>query len=148
MKTSTPLLHLPFAKKMLEDLNRYFPLKGKIVKRQELCWIIIRKDMRADTLSSQFKTSEIYQTANTIGIKNKKLDVLLAQLNCFYNMEPLLNESGVDRPVDIELQFKQDYNVHPDITVIRRTFNKYGLDIVQEVRTVEKLYLTDKPENY
>jgi thiol-disulfide isomerase/thioredoxin len=148
MKTSTPLLHLPFAKKMLEDLNRYFPLKGKIVKMQELCWIIIRKDMRADTLSSQFKTSEIYQTANTIGIKNKKLDVLLAQLNCFCNMEPLLNESGVDRPVDIELQFKQDYNVHPDITVIRRTFNKYGLDIVQEVRTVEKLYLTDKPENY
>jgi len=148
MKIAKPVRDSLFGIQMIQDLNRYFKIKGRIVKKEVDCWILVKKDKRADTLSAKPGIPETVSSSRCIGIRNKYLKVLISYLNVFDQMEPIIDETGIDHPVDLDIFIPLEFNYHPNVELIRKSLNKYGLDLIPGRRMRDLLYLTDKPENY
>jgi len=131
-------------KHMLEDLNRYFPYYAIIEKRPVDCWLLVRINTDIDLLKS--KGGEVkYATQGHI-LQNYKLDNLVACLNMYKGMEPVINETNYNQPADVALEqdANRTFNKYPDITSMRKNLNKYGLDLIKGNREVDILVIKDK----
>lgn len=147
-----------FRNYMLDDLNRFFHLKGRIEKRLVPCLVLICKENHAKNLLSThldsipryiFKQGWSGGSSQDIieSIQNRPFDDLVTLLSVYPNTPPIVNETGyaseqVDIVVHLKWQMDDAWNHALDVTALRKSLNKYGLDIIVENRQVDLLILT------
>lgn len=131
---------------MLQDLNRFFPVKGGLEKRKRACWVIYNPKESADSFASQKGTYKMILGANAIVHKaqHAPFDNLVRVLNQNrLDMAPILNETGYHGPVTMELNLAVN-NTDLSIPTLKKALNRYGLDIKKADRMVDVLVIRDK----
>lgn len=137
---------------MLQDLSKYFNIKAKVIKKTMPCWVLIRTDKSNNLLVSQGGESKFASAQGgrmLTKVQNKTLKEFATRLSAFMNIEPVLDETGYEGPVDLELNIQMSYNSvmdYFDKEEMRAKLKPYGLDLIFANRTVDVLYLTDKPD--
>lgn len=147
MIVSHPISDSLFYRYMMEDLNRYFEIKGSIAIKKIACWKLIRTDKDDNLLKS--KGGEI-SYAHTGNLRNCPLENMVTFLNGYQDMEPIIDETGYDKPVDLDIDFVHDYErgYYPNIAVIKQCLNKYGLDLIKVYQNFPVLKLEHKKGEY
>jgi thiol-disulfide isomerase/thioredoxin len=126
---------------MLMDMKRYFSLAGRIEKQASPVLVLkifdksklkSEKSKRAIRYqvddNSDFELEHVTMSdffTSTVGYAGRKYDF------------PVINEAAFDGFVDITLKGKID-----DLENVRRQLKKYGLELVQETRTLSFLVLS------
>ncbi|RPE12039.1 hypothetical protein EGT74_00335 [Chitinophaga lutea] len=139
------VLYLAFYENMLSDLNRVFSVTGKMEYRPTPCYVIRQGStvlMRTSGGESRFihtprKTKFDYFD----GIQNKKISELVEMLNLNNLGKPIVDKTGIDYPVDLEISLNM---MKPDIGEIRSELSKYGLLIEEEIIPFEVLVIKEK----
>lgn len=130
-----------FFKFMLEDLNHYFNTYAVVEKRLVPCWTLVRinnGDKRLETIGGEVAG------AFTGKISNLPVSYLVRYLNTFYQVEPIIDETGFTKNIDMILDFDRNINKYPDIIGIRKVLQLYGLDLVKTERELDVLVIKDK----
>jgi hypothetical protein len=130
-----------FFKGMLEDLNHYFNTYAVIEKRIIPCWVLTRTDNDDKKLESLGGPVSYPHTGK---LSNLPLSSLVKYLNKFYQVEPVLDETNFSKNIDMTLDFDPNMNKYPDIEGVRKTLQRYGLDLVKKERETEILIIKDK----
>ncbi|HLA60228.1 MAG TPA: hypothetical protein VK622_15745 [Puia sp.] len=135
---------------MFDDLNRFFDLKGSLIKKRMPCWVIIKTrpiDSLSNTNGIGPEKHWIMKGDTVVRILNKPLSTLLRLVNRFHDIEPILDETGYDKPFDMELNlpiYRESLFDYLDIAQLKKSLNNYGFDIIQADREVNMLKLTDR----
>lgn len=131
---------------MTKELNHYFGntlnIEGRIEKRKLTCYILKKTDRKAEQLIS--KSAQWQREENAYYFKIKKLPVeeLLLSLSFFYQQHspyPILNETNLKEPVDMELNARLS-----DMDAVNAALEKYGLKFVKEKRNIDVIVIGDK----
>jgi len=139
-----------FFQQMFQDLNRYFPLKAKVIYKEISCLELVRTRLDEGLLKTLGQPTAFIKTSpKTLGrMQNISLEKLVGFLNRFDNIDPVVNETGftdhVDLDVNISYGSEDDFFDHLDIAKLRESLSKYGLDLVPKKRMMKVLLLTDK----
>ena len=128
-------------KSMLEDLNRYFSFYGTIVKKTMPCWVLVKTN-KTDSLLHSSGGKKMYTADGKF--RNWPLSILVKNLNRYRDMEPVIDETGSNQPVDMDLTFSRNVNHYPNIELIRSDLKKYGLDLIRRESSVDVLVIKDK----
>ena len=132
---------------MLADLNRsQSRIEVTVEKRTGPCWTVVRTNIKEDLLRSKSVEKSGVHTGKA---RNIPLSSLIYFLNGYNNIEPVFDETGYSFPVDMDLDFIKDNHqqTYPDISAIRRTLNRYGLDMIKGERKIDMMIISKK-ENY
>ncbi|MDX3917447.1 MULTISPECIES: TlpA family protein disulfide reductase [Olivibacter] len=152
-------LHVPYGtadssifRVAMEDLNRYFPIKGKVEKRKVPVWVI-RRNNKQPIKPSDGDSSRLILTNTEIGIVNKPIDDIFFLLTRFVNADPFINETGLKYPIDLVVNFKNSKLRDPknglvnnsplDSEILKNTLEDKGLTMVREYREVDLLIVSD-----
>lgn len=127
---------------MRMDLLKNFPYSAHIEKRKLKCLVFKKEDPGIETLKSSGDKSE-YQV-NSFGVKliNQSLNELLFELEGKYLAKadiPILNETGIDYPIDLDISAKLF-----EIDSLIKAFRAKGIIISQEERQINVLVIEDK----
>jgi thiol-disulfide isomerase/thioredoxin len=139
---------------MIEDLNRFFNVKGKIESRT-IEVSVMTKAKGFDSIKVKrfspfpgyrFVAGRLFKPTNdTLFIQNRTLEQVIGYLVTHIEFDPasmpLVNETGIDYPVDMLLNFPADQRLTYD--VVLRAFKENGLLIKKEKREVPILILYD-----
>ena len=130
---------------MLNDLNRYFNLFGRIEKTKMQCWAVVRTnnaDSGLETRSGKPQTFYDDSTGNQVYINQpfKKLVAALnAQNNLAVNKPIFLDETGIQFNIDIQLP----RSAYTDREILKRSLAAYGLSLIEVTREIEMFILTE-----
>lgn len=139
---------------VFQDLNKAWPIKGEIVSETKRCYLI-RADKEAPTLLES-KGGEPIAPFNhtTVQIKNQPISEFVKVLAWFADGPPIFDESGIEGPIDIEIDFSQSELRNPrrglivnnplDMVVLEKELKRYGLYLVEEEREVPVLRIYDE----
>lgn len=102
-----------FYEYMLDDLCRYFKVNVYLEDRKTKCWVISIEDPEQvpheSTVDSQ-ETLQFIRSSNTTGRitckKQPMVDIAKALSGAFTNEPPVLNETGITYPIDLELEIR------------------------------------------
>lgn len=133
--------------RLFDELNRISNFHASIEKRERSCWVLINADKSKNPLTDTAKSKLKWDQGIISKMINYPMNILTAYLN--WNMElPVVNETGFDKPLNIELNLSADLTkegfVYFNIDKVRNSLNKYGFDIVKRTRPVDILVITDK----
>lgn len=143
-----------FSNVVIEDLNHYFPIKGTIEKREQLCLVIYKKDNFADDLLKPKTLDKIYKVDDEkIHIANYKFDDFIEEMKHF-NALPIIDETGIETDIDLIIDFSESSFLNRnmglivnmldfDYEVFKKQLNKYGLDFQKKMRTIDMLVIYD-----
>lgn len=133
---------------MLQDLNRLFPLKGRVEKRLTDCWVLSLSGKDTGLLRTSGGRPQLVTEGKVLKqIRNKPLDALLQFLMRYKDMEPVLNETGITQPVDLDIDLPfahQEFFDWVDMPALQNRLEKYGLRLALAPRMTDILVLTDK----
>lgn len=140
-------------KYVLADLNRYFPIKGRVEKRKVPCWVVTATDSAATLLASKGGESRNIYNSDSVGVINKPIDMFFSWIGHFRDAEPFFNETGIDFPVDLAVDFHNSPLRKPrngyignnplDREMLKIALRRYGLDMKMEEREVDMLIIYD-----
>lgn len=124
---------------MLQDLNRFFGLHGRIEKRKIWCWFLVQKSDAAKLLQSKggkpvFKFRPTLESR--IVINNKPLILLTERLNRLLPL-PLIDKTTYKGNVDMILRANLK-----SIDLLRRELQKYGLDLRKDQQELDILVIS------
>lgn len=131
---------------MKEDFERFFGVHSFFEKRRVPCWVLVRtstKDKIA-TKGGEFRTRAL-EVDGINGYQNNPLGVLTSGFSVEnkYRLpfKPFINETGFkeDKRIDMQIPCPLD-----DIEGVRKALRQYDLDLIEEVREVEVLVISDK----
>ncbi len=141
---------------VFEDLNRYMPIKAKIEKRFVPCLVVqtIDKVYTRKQLESKSGKPEHIRTDESIIMKDHFISSLFNYHLLSFKSKPIIDETGIDYRIDIELDFKDspylERNLgmvtnmsHFDEQVFAEQMAKYGLEVKEEEREVPILVIYD-----
>jgi thiol-disulfide isomerase/thioredoxin len=137
---------------MLEDLNRFFDVRGSIEYRDMPCYLIVNKTEESKHLSSSGGASKwiINQSSangitatKIIGIQNKTLNDFAEKLCSIDTSMPFTNGTSNTSPVDLTCDFPNETG-RIDIEKLRDSLSKQGFDIVVGTGKVKVLVLSNK----
>lgn len=142
-----PISDSLFFRYMMEDLNRYFNIKGTIEPREITGWDLVRISKDNNLLAS--KGGEV-QGTYTGHLQNMPLSNLINFLNGYDDMELITDKTGYTGPVDMDLDFVRQYErgSYPNMSVIRIELNKYGLDLKKVNKKAPVLVIDYKTGEY
>jgi thiol-disulfide isomerase/thioredoxin len=135
---------------MQQDLDRFFNLKSKIEKLNVKC--IVLKAVAIEKFKSKMPANKPEQKFD----ENRKLLILnnvdMGFLFSYYlgnNIQiqksslPFLNETNYTGKINIQLFWPsyKDWNV--SISILRKSLQKFGLDLVEEYRKMDMLVIKD-----
>lgn len=140
---------------MFDDFNRFFPIKGEIVKRNIECLVLYVKDTTKVAGSLIYKDGDQNAVITTEKIIMRKWNMrhLVKNLNMF-RAKPFINETNISEPIDIVIDFskspfldrKQGKVVNMltfDEDIFESEMAKYGLGVKKEKRVIDVLSITD-----
>lgn len=140
--TSTECLH----KLMLQDLNRYLCLDGRMEKRIEECWALVNNHSGTELFRTRGGTPirRFYNKKDSIKIlRNVPLSDLLEAVNYQTPGQPIrpvvINETGYSGNIDMNLNLKDIQN----LSSLKKALFPYGLDLIKVTRKLEMFVLTD-----
>lgn len=126
---------------MMQDLNRLFDLSCEVKKKMVLCNVITRAQQ--DNTVLQSKTTKI-SGAYTGKMRNQPFARLVDLLCNYKNAIPVVDETGINFNVDMDLDFGLDLRYPAEIDKIKDTLRKYGLVMSQQMRLIDVMYIKDK----
>jgi len=126
-------------KLMIADLNRLFGLDARWEKRLMKCLVLTRTSSDDKIKSKGGETILSFDKAIK-EFKNTQIDNLVYKLNDYEDNPPIINETGYENPIDIELKIDS----WTDIKAIQKILQRYGLDFKEEVRELDTFVLTEK----
>lgn len=132
-----------FFQYMLEDLNRYFSVRGKVVNKSVPC-LVLKRNSSDDSLLKTRSKEQI--PAHTGKMRNMPMSNLVNYLNNYKNIEPVIDETDFQQNIDLDLDFIKatDIKAYPQLDIINNSLSKYGLVLEKEPRTIEVLLIEDK----
>jgi len=127
---------------MQQDLERVFALRGTIEVKPTRCLALVVTDI--DKLKTKGGTPELDFKQFWIRMTNTPLSELFDALAWFnvgaYGKLPVLvNETGINPKIDLNISAKLN-----DYAGVRPALQAYGLDLIEVIRPIEILTLTDK----
>lgn len=128
---------------IFNDLNRYFDISGTVEKRSVPCWVLVVKD-RSKLKHGPTNGQKMYGRDGAF--HNVALKYFVNALQWYYQMEPVVDETGYADPVYLDIRIAPDLNHYPDISSIRQKLDGYGLDLVRENRKVNVLVIKKKAQ--
>lgn len=143
---------------ILADLNKALPIKGEIVKRERLCYVLRARDDAQTLLNAKGNKLEPLRQGLPfdgyhIQINGKPIGELMKVLAMFISAPPIVDGTGIDFNVSIQLDFTDSPERNPksgylinnklDMDVLRTELNKYGLYLEPEIRLVDMLLIHD-----
>jgi thiol-disulfide isomerase/thioredoxin len=133
--------------RLFDELNRISNFHASIEKRERPCWVLVNADKNKNPAADTGKPKLKWDQGFMSKMINYPMNILTAYLN--WNMElPVVNETGFDRPLNIELKLSADATkdgfVYFNVEKVRNSLNKYGFDIIRSTRPVDILVIRDK----
>jgi len=126
-------------KKMLLDLENFFGVKVSSKIDKVNCLVLVRTSQKDKIkMNSQLKKSE-KQVDPGLELKNATLQILVSYFNQEVNIPFVIDETGYDFKVDIELKISKS----DDLERIRKALRNYDLDLLPVVRELEMLVLEE-----
>jgi len=131
---------------LLDDLNRYFSLFGRIEKRKMKCWALVRNNnddslLRTRSVKPRITVSD--STGNHIYM-NQPVKKFVAGLNSqkspSINKPVFLDETGILFNIDIELPDV----AYTDLTILKSSLAAYRLALVEVEREIDMFILSEK----
>lgn len=128
---------------MKTDLERYFKVSSSVEKREIPC-LVIRTVDEARSIKTKGETPKIgFRSSDNkkISIVNRFMHLFIEKLEYEiekFSMLPLINETGYDGNIDVELD-----RFPNDLKSLNINLEKYGLIISEEVRDIDMLVLKD-----
>lgn len=144
-----------FLRYVFEDLNRFFPVKGKVQPRNLDCLVIVTKDkqLAQQRLAASGSKTSLITTDEKIGVSNATMDVFVKNQMTRFSSLPVVNETAIDYPVDLIIDFGGSalldrklgavVNSPLDEVVFKKQLNLYGLDLIHTKRQIKALVLSD-----
>lgn len=120
---------------MLNDLNRYFKIKAKIEKQEVLCWAL-------KPLTDSLLLDKIFDPNSA---SKFEMSFFIRYLNQFRDIDPVINETGYNKDVSINLDFFRKYSInqYPDLAAFKSYLNTISLDLVKVKREIDILKMTE-----
>lgn len=115
--------------KMSNDLDLYLGMNGRMEKRKVECFVIVRIDT----------ASAINTTLNKV-LRKIPVRSLVYILNQGFTGMPVIDETGYTQKIFLQL----DENNYSNISLLRQSLKKFGLDIIRAEREVEMFVLSDQ----
>lgn len=138
---------------VLADLNKYFPIKGRIERMKRPCWVITATDSAATLLASRGGKPRNIYNSDSVGVVNKPIENFFYWLKRFRDAEPFFNETGIDFTVDLIVDFHDSPFRRPksgfignsplDRDMLKAALRRYGLIMKKEEREVDMLIIYD-----
>lgn len=130
---------------MLEELNHSLPVKAAVEKRMRACWVLTVKNPTLLKKGTGVPKAIWKQYVVIEKLQNQGIDILLHYLNGLKDIDPVVDETGINYPLDLvvnlPVEFGQEY---VDIEQVRKNLNENGLDLVKSKRMVDVLVIKDK----
>lgn len=123
---------------MLEDLNKFSGLYGRIEKREVWCWVLVQKS--ETDLSEPAFDSRLKEDSSTI-FRNMTLSFLSERLNRLLP-SPVINKTTNKSKVDMVLP--EDLTA---ISSLRKALQKYGLEIRKSLHKLDMLIISGSEQN-
>jgi len=143
---------------ILVDLNKALPIKGEIVKRERLCYVLRARDDARALLDANLNELEPLRQGLPfdgyhIQVNGKPIGELLKVLAMFISAPPIVDGTDLDFNVSMQLDFTDSPKRNPksgylinnelDMDVLRTELDKYGLYLEPEIRLVDMLLVHD-----
>lgn len=138
---------------IMQDLNRYFPIKGKVEKREVSTWVIRSTNATYEKLRSDKADEKYIYNSDSLGIINKPIETFFDLLKNFVDAEPFINETGIEYPVDLVIDFHDSSLRDPrngfitnnplDRDMLKAALEAKGLTMDLEKRKIEVLVIYD-----
>ncbi|MNZ92176.1 hypothetical protein D3C78_1111910 [compost metagenome] len=123
---------------MKQDLERYFGLNAQVERRKIECLALIKAGN--GPIRSAVKDYFLDISAFWLKMDSVTASMLASELdrNMQISMLPVLNETGIDYPFDIDIKARLS-----DPSAVKSQLNKHGLDLIRVRRELEVLILKD-----
>ncbi|MBC9915554.1 TlpA family protein disulfide reductase [Chitinophaga varians] len=124
---------------MQKELDDYFNLKSMLKQDSVLCYVLSK--MKSGDRFRAAKTDKAYHEKNNDSVYIKNIGIDYVVNNRLYNnlQHEVVNETDYSGKVDLIIPNTTD------ITELKRSLNKYGLDINLEMRNEYSILLQDAP---
>ncbi len=126
---------------MKQDITRLFPqYEARVEERATKCLVLVPINAGANLKTSGGKPLSAINGAGS-KLQNVSLDWLFLRLDKVYMQNhpyPLINESGVTGPVDIEINAP----LH-NVAAVNKELEKYGLQFIEAFRNIDMLVIND-----
>src|SRR4030095_5445262 len=130
---------------LLEDLNRYLGLFGRMEKRKIKCWALVRDNMNDTTTKTRSIKPVLTDdelTGNRI-FRNKPIQFVVSSFNSLTSPaqgKPIfLDETAINFNVDIEIP----QSAFGDPAKLTRALATYGLRLIPVEREIDMFILTE-----
>ncbi|MFC6102840.1 TlpA family protein disulfide reductase [Olivibacter domesticus] len=125
--------------RMRNDLQLYLPYTASIEQEEMECLVLKRTEQKS--LHATAGKPTISHNAFHFKLQNASWRYLPQYLSVYYlqNQPPILDETGLDGPIDLELECRMS-----SIVDLNNALDRYGLCISREKRKLEVIVLRDK----
>lgn len=138
------------------DFNKAWPIKGEVIMESKRTYLIRAEKDAERSLRSKGGEPIVPFDHTTVRIKNQPISEFVKILAWFADGPPIFDESGIECPIDIIVDFSESELRNPkrglivnnplDIDLLEQGLKKYGLYLVEEERPVPVLYIYDKEQ--
>jgi len=136
---------------LLQDLNRYLGLNGKMEKIKMNCWSLVRivsgdSLLKTRSVTSKFINNEMDGVRTFL---SQPFSAVVRNLNSYNQPSPgkpiILDDTGITFDVDIEIPV----TAYGNIGMLNHALKKYGLTILPVQREIDMFVLTElnQPKN-
>lgn len=128
---------------MQEDLKRMFPYDVKVEKKPVMCYVLIRIS-KEDKLKTKSPNEKPYDDGYVM--TNVPFCTLIERLKSISNsfVFPFVNDIDYNGAIDFKLNNASNEII--DVNKLRLQLQRYGLDLVEEIRETEVLLIKGKNE--
>lgn len=142
-----------FRRYVFSDLNRLFPIKGRVEKRKVFCWMLKSNSQTRNKLITKGGLSNTILTKNQLGVNNKPIGEFLKLLAMSPSMSPIIDESNINYPIDILIDFTSSIvlnnknglvvNSPIDMDILTKYLKDVGVELKPTKRFIDMLIISD-----
>jgi thiol-disulfide isomerase/thioredoxin len=131
---------------IVQDLNRYLKLYGRMEKRSVSCWAVIKSKERSKLYEHTTDSSYLFDENEKEfkAVANKPFSQFVSLLNKtstpIPNLPIFVDETGIKRNVSIKIPAKFLNNINE----LKKELQEYGLDLTRVSRVLDMFVLSDK----
>jgi thiol-disulfide isomerase/thioredoxin len=134
---------------MARDLSTYFNLEGKLEERETFCWVIRKIPGRiVPEHSKEVTITPLYidPSKTSLIVKKQTLkDIALAFDEKWGSQPPIVDRTGIDYPIDLNLKFDKEGPIKAYyVEILIKRLEEIGLSMTKEKIMYPHLIIVDK----